>query len=402
MNQTMKTKSLILLASLAGVSLIGGFAAQAQTTNQPSYVAPSPYVAGATPNGRPAPSAPMPSPSGAVQSPALDKVQTAIDQSVPLNPEELKQLLTALTERQRAARQNVTGMPPTKPVTSVETLDLSPGATPPVIRLSVGEAATLSFADAAGRPWEIADNLNANGRAYDARLIAPHLYNITLKTRESANITLVLKGLPRPVVITVLPAGAETDYLKEYTIPKFLGGEPPAAVAASSKEGALSFNSPELINYLYRTPPKSARALKVDGLPGVIAWQIANNKMVVRTAGQVVIPAFSRRHAATDGVAVFEVPLSPVVSITEGGALHRVSISGYTVDTITTASSVPASTSITLAPLPIPTPTPAPIAKTTSTASTSTAAPMLANQQPAAQNTGVATAKTTSAIVLAK
>lgn len=250
-----------------------------------------------------------------------------------MTKEEVINLMTTLYERQQAGQQNVTGLPPAKPVTSVETLDLSPGATPPVVRVALGQGATLSFSDVAGRPWEIVDNKLFNGRAYEINLIGPHLMTVNLKSREPANITVVLKGLARPLVITALPATDETDYLKEYTIPKFIDGAPPANVAASAREGAVSFNSPELLNFLYRTPPKGARALAVAGLPGVMAWQTAGNKMVVRTSGQVVIPAFSRRHASPDGVAVFELPLSPVISITEGGALHRLSIAGYAVET---------------------------------------------------------------------
>lgn len=282
------------------------------------------------PAGRPAPAAPMPMP--------LPLVQNALDQSVPMTPEEVTQLMQKIFERQRAGQQNVTGVAPARPVTSVEMLDLSPGSPPPVIRVTLGQGTVLSFSDSAGRPWPIADNLNFNQRAYEAKLIGPHLYSVTLKTREPANLTIVLKDLARPIVITALPATDETDYLKEYTVPRFVDGVPPASVAASSREGALSFNAPELINFLYRTPPKSARALTTSGLPGVTAWQIAGNKIIVRTAGQVVIPAFSRRHSGTDGVTVFELPLSPVVSITEGGALHRISLGGYSVDNAANAA----------------------------------------------------------------
>ena len=280
------------------------------------------------PAGRPAPAAPMPRPL----------VQDALDQSAPMVPLEIIEFMQKTLERQRAGQQNVTGMAPAKPVTSVEMLDLSPGSPPPVIRVTLGQGTVLSFSDSAGRPWPIADNLNFNQRAYEAKLIGPHLYSVTLKTREPANLTIVLKDLARPIVITALPATNETDYLKEYTVPRFVDGVPPASVAASSREGALSFNAPELINFLYRTPPKSARALTTSGLPGVMAWQIAGNKIIVRTAGQVVIPAFSRRHSGTDGVTVFELPLSPVVSITEGGALHRISLGGYSVDSATTST----------------------------------------------------------------
>lgn len=306
----------------------------AESANPPNSAnAANPAVPVSMPSGRPA--APMPSP---LPSPVVDRVQNALEQAVPLTPTEVTRLMGELYERQRAGQQNVTGIPAAKPITSVEVLDLSPGAVPPVIRVALGQGAVLSFNDSAGRPWPILDNMNFNQRAYEGKLIGPHLYSVTLKSREPANLTIVLKDLARPIVITALPATDETDYLKEYTVPRFVDGLPPASVAASSREGTLSFNAPELINYLYRTPPKSARALTVAGLPGVMAWQISAEKMVVRTAGQVVIPAFSRRHSGTDGITVFELPLSPVVSITESGALHRISLGGYSVDSAALAA----------------------------------------------------------------
>lgn len=300
--------------------------------NQPVTQPQAPAQPAQQAAGRTAPSAPMPTPL------PFDKVGAAIDQSAPMTPNEIRKLMTELIERQQAGNENFTGRPPAKPVTSQEQVDLSPGSVPPVVRVAMGQGTILSFADAAGRPWPIADDRNFNDRAYDVKLVGPHLYSINLKKREAANMTVVLKGLARPIIITVLPATDETDYLKEYTIPKFLDDAPPATVTASSREGALSFNSPELLNYLYRTPPKGSKQLTVAGLPGVMVWQSGPTKMIVRTAGQVVIPAFSRRHGSTDGVTVFEVPLSPVVSITEGGALHRVSIGDYVVDTSSAAA----------------------------------------------------------------
>lgn len=296
-----------------------------------------------TPPGRPGPAAPMPQPMPS-PLPPIDKVQTLVDQVAPMDPAEVTKLLRLIYERQLAGQENVSGRPPAKPITSLETLDLSPGSTPPIIRLALGQGAVISFNDAAGRPWPIADNLNFNERAYTAKLIGPHLYSITLKAREPANLTVVLKDLARPIVITALPATDETDYLKEFTVPRFLGGEPPPTVVASSRDGGLSFNSAELINYLYRTPPKEARSLTVAGLPGVLAWQVPGNKMVVRTQGQLVIPAFSRRHGSVDGVTVFEIPLSPIVSITDGGTLYRVSVGGYSVETAATTANTPGAT----------------------------------------------------------
>lgn len=271
---------------------------------------------------------PMPAPL-----PPRDLVQDALDQTAPLSANDVRQFLGELLKRNQAAAENHTGRPPAKPVTRVETLDLSPGATPPVVRVAMGQGAVISFADAAGRPWVIADDINFNANAYEVKLIGPHLYTIKLNRPAAANITVVLKNLPRPVVITALPATDEADYLTEFTVPRFLDGVAPPSIAASVTSGALALNAPELLNYLYRTPPKEAKALAVLGLPGVLAWQNSSRTMVIRTAGMVVIPAWVRRHSSTDGVAVFEVPLSPVVTLAQDGLQHRINVSGFVVST---------------------------------------------------------------------
>lgn len=327
-----------VIASVASVSAMAQQTpAQVAPTLQPRYAAPSPYgvappsnpaVAAAVANGRerPAPAASMPTPL------PPSRVQQALEQVAPLAPDEVIVLRKEILQRQRAASENVTQRKPARPTTSAETLDLTPGATPPIIRVAVGQGAVLSFVDAAGRPWEIQDDQNFNDRAFAVRLLGPHLYSVTLKSAETAHIAVVLKGLSRPISVTAVPAVEEADYIKEFAVPRFIDGQPPAAIASSSAEGALAFNAPELLDFLYRTPPKSAKQLQSTGLPGVTVWQTSSTRMVVRTAGQVVIPAFSRRHGSSDGVAVYEVPLSPVVSITQGGALHRVQISGMAVE----------------------------------------------------------------------
>ena len=349
--QIRSMKPLAVGLALAGVTFLSASPASAQNTYSPrppygttpattsgsgvpavNQPAVQPQAPAQQAVGRSTPAAPMPMPL------PFDKVGSVVEGSAPMDPAEIRKLMNLLLQRIDAGNENFSGRPPAKPVTSQEQIDLSPGSTPPVVRVAMGQGTILSFADAAGRPWPIADDRNFNARAYEVKLVGPHLYSINLLKRESANMTVVLKGLARPIILTVNPATDETDYLKEYTIPKFLDDAPPAAVSASSREGALSFNSPELLNYLYRTPPKGSKQLTVAGLPGVMVWQSSPTKMIVRTAGQVVIPAFSRRHGSTDGPTVFEVPLSPVVSITEGGALHRVSVGDYIVDTSSAAA----------------------------------------------------------------
>ncbi|MBQ0916912.1 hypothetical protein KBW71_00410 [Hydrogenophaga aromaticivorans] len=278
--------------------------------------------------------APMPSPLPSGGGPDVNLVQEALDQAAPLTAQEIREFMQEFGSRTRAAAENHTGRPPARPVTSVEQLDLSPGATPPVVRVALGQGAVLSFQDAAGRPWPIVDNLNFNATAFTTKLIAEHLYSVAFKRNAPANLTVVLKGLARPIVITALPATEEADYLKEFTVPRFLDGAPPAAVSASASEGAITLNATELLNYLYRTPPATARELDVKGVPGVLAWQTGDSTMVIRTDGLVVLPAWVRRHVASDGMGVYEMPISPVVSISKNGSVQQLLLSGYNIPSI--------------------------------------------------------------------
>ena len=272
----------------------------------------------------------------ALPPPPPDLVQMGLDSVAPMSPEQVRKFMEELFRRQMAARENFTNRPAPKPVTSVQTLDLSPGATPPVVRVAVGQGSVLSFSDAAGRPWEIVDNINFHGNAFDVKLIGPHLYTIALKEPAAANVTVVLKDLPRPIVITAVPAQNEVDYLVEFTVPRFIGGRPPAAALATAADpSAPNFNAEALLNYLYRTPPKDAIALQVNGVSNVMAWQSSPTTMVVRTDGLLILPAWLRRHVATDGMGVYEVPLSPIISIARGGQVVRATISGFVVNATT-------------------------------------------------------------------
>ena len=75
------------------------------------------------------------------------------DGLMPLSPEEIKELRRAFNSTQKASAfvQDV----PAKPVSSTVMVDISPGASPPVVRLSSGFVSSLVFLDSTGAPWPI-------------------------------------------------------------------------------------------------------------------------------------------------------------------------------------------------------------------------------------------------------
>ena len=70
-----------------------------------------------------------------------------------MSPDQIKEVRYLYNETKQASA--VVEKVPAKPVASVIAVDLSPGATPPVIRLASGFVSSLIFLDSTGAPWPI-------------------------------------------------------------------------------------------------------------------------------------------------------------------------------------------------------------------------------------------------------
>ncbi|MNU01795.1 hypothetical protein D3C72_2453010 [compost metagenome] len=56
--------------------------------------------------------------------------------------------------------------------------------------------------------------------------------------------------------------------------------------------------------------------------------------MAVRTSAQILSPAWIRRQGSSDGVFVYQLPITPVVVISQGGELRSVALKGITVEPV--------------------------------------------------------------------
>ena len=311
------------------------------TAAQPAPASAGPAPAGALPQNGPSPQGALPSPAvapspqgnnAAMPTPYVATTQAVLDKISPLTPKEIVNLRKQIDERKDAFSENISGRPPARPTSTQTTVDLSPGGTPPVLRLTPRQGATIMFVDAAGRPWpvEAADNFNDAG--YAVAQMAEHVFSVGMKQPQIGNIAFKLKDIARPVSVTVMPAQDQTDYNLDLVVPKFVGGVPPTAMASAAP--APSHLSDDLMAYLYRTPPRDARRLNVggSGTDEIMAWQISPTSMAVRTSAQILSPAWMRRQGSSDGVFVYQLPLTPVVVISQGGELRNVALSGISVE----------------------------------------------------------------------
>ena len=332
---------LSLGATAQGVSRVSNPTAPsgpAPTQQSPGPLAGSPFAQNGPAPGQPGGALPSPatppaqSASAAMPTPYVATTQAVLDKIAPLTPKEIVNLRKQIDERKDAFTENISGRPPARPTSTQTTIDLSPGATPPVVRVSPRQGASITFIDAAGRPWpvEAADNFNV--AAYGVSAMAEHVYSVGMIQPQIGNVAFKLKDIVRPITVTIMPAQDATDYSLDLVIPKFVGGLPPTAMASASP--APSHLSDELMSYLYRTPPREARRLQVagSGTDEIMAWQISPTSMALRTSAQILSPAWMRRQGSPDGVFVYQLPITPVVVISQGGELRNVALGGISVE----------------------------------------------------------------------
>lgn len=255
---------------------------------------------------------PQPMPSPVVD---FDLTNEVIDRVSPFSPAEVRRLRGELEERERAWYENLGKRPQPKAVVSEYRLDLSPGATPPVVRVTLGQGALVTFLSADAKPWPIKESDNFNSKGIRVTQLSAHVLSVSLLSPyATGSVGVILDGLASGVTFSVVPAQAETDHRAEMIVPRML------AVAEGGQVGESyvpmpGFNTAELSQYLLKIPPPTARELKIVGNIDVRAWQSSKDRMVVRTAMTVVSPAAFKRHSSADGTHVYEMPLSPVITV---------------------------------------------------------------------------------------
>lgn len=262
---------------------------------------------------------PTPSEKEVIDSLAFDGVE---QQLFPLSPEQILRLKQMFNTAEYAKASPV-GTPP-KPTATSQFVNLSPGSTPPVIRLSQGFVSSLVFLDSTGSPWPIA--------AYD--LGDPTAFNIqwdktsntlmiqSLKIYTYGNLAVRLKGLNTPVMLTLIPGQKAVDYRVDLRVQ----GYGPNAQSMPMEEGLPPSASAILLHVLDGVPPAGSTRLAVSG-GDARAW-LANEKMFVRTNLTILSPGWIGSMTSADGMHAYEMQKSPVLLVSWHGKVMQLKVEG--------------------------------------------------------------------------
>lgn len=254
-----------------------------------------------------------------IDSKAFEEV---IRQKFPLSPAQILRLKQAYhaTEFADAA---TAGTPP-KPTATSQFVNLSPGSTPPVIRLSQGFVSSLVFLDSTGAPWPIS--------AYD--LGDPSAFNIqwdktsntlmiqAMKLYNYGNLAVRLRGLNTPVMLTLIPGQKAVDYRVDLRVQ----GYGPNAKVMPMEEGIPPSANDVLLHILDAVPPDGSIRLTVSG-GDARAW-LFEDKMYVRTNLTILSPGWIGSMTSADGMHAYEMQKSPVLLVSWHGKVMQLKVEG--------------------------------------------------------------------------
>ena len=308
----------IRYASVVALSLVLPAAALAtgeQQQAQPQAAQPAPVPA----TGQPIPNLP--------KLPTINQeaYKAVTEESAPLTPEQIRALRKIVDDAERAAAAPPRFVP--KPVSTTVTALLTPGATPPVVRLASNYVTSILFVDQFGIPLNVLDVTPGGASAFtitwsQEQKLTNKIDVSPKSTYANGNVSVLLDGISTPVSLTLVSGQREVDYRVDVRVKgRFLAGS--ASAAAALPEGV----NPAMLTMLDGVAPDGSRSL-ISSNPDVQAWEF-RNRFYVRTGLTLLSPAYITTVHSADGTAVYEIPPTPVLVTLVGGAPAQVSLTGY-------------------------------------------------------------------------
>jgi len=271
--------------------------------------------------------------------PTLKKIQ-------PFTPGQIRSMNKRFNDNEAA--MNYKFVTPIPRISS-QTVSLSAGSSIPQVRVFPNASTTITFSDATGHPWVLgAPPYNSSDSGCGAQggqsqqqqqpvgtLCVRYIPGASVFTVQpvseyaSGNITVMLKGLPVPIIVNVVSvdpsAKAKTvdvDYRLDLRIPK---RGPDTPVVSATPESKISLYDKQLQQFLDGIPPEEAQRVKLHNAPNQTqAWQIGD-ELYLRTQLQLQ-DEFEKTLSSIDGTHIYVLPVTPVLTLSDNGNAREVSV----------------------------------------------------------------------------
>lgn len=237
----------------------------------------------------------------------------------PLTPEQILSIRDRYEDTLRAKQS--TSMSPPKPTISSQFVKLSPGSTPPIVRLLEGFVSSVVFLDSTGAVWPIESynvgdpnsfNLQWNGKDNIIVIQAKTLF-------KYGNLIVRLEGLDTPVVVTLIPGQKEVDYRRELRI----SGYGPNSNAGNNNQDATVENR-VLLDFLDGVIPMQSEMLSTNS--NEVDAYLYNGKLFLKTDYTLVSPAWDGKVSSSSGSNAYEIQNISNIIISKNGILQNVEV----------------------------------------------------------------------------
>lgn len=246
-----------------------------------------------------------------------------LDRISPLNPEQIVEMRKQQDRTQRA----VATMPdaPPRPVSSTLTVDLSPGANPPVIRLGFGFVTSIVFVDSTGQSWPIADYNLGNPKYFNIQWDKKTntLFMQSTTPHNNGNLAVRLATLNTPIMISLVSGQRDIDYRVDVQVP----GRGPNALTQVVTDTLPSAPNPLLLSVLDGIPPPGSQELEVCGGCGR-AW-LYKGRLIFRSQLMLLSPAWIATVSSLDGTRVYELNPTPLLIASHNGQPVKIVLKGF-------------------------------------------------------------------------
>ncbi len=243
----------------------------------------------------------------------------------PLTPQQI-QILNNMLDATQRAQATPANMEAPQPTSTSLFVNLSPGATPPVIRLSRGFVSSLVFIDSTGAPWPIESydigNPSVFHLAWDKK--SNTLMVQARATYTYGNLAVKLVNLDTPVMLTLVPGQKVVDYRVDLRVE---GLGPHAKQGMMQGAGLPSQASQTLLNILEGVPPSGAKRLSVDENIAQV-WLVGSNTMYVRSQFNLISPAWVSTMSSADGMNAYQLQTTPMLLLSRYGKVMQVKVEG--------------------------------------------------------------------------
>jgi intracellular multiplication protein IcmK len=280
----------------------------------------APPAAGTSSTGAPAAQMVDPSLFGTLHDPSF---QGMTGKMFPMTAEQIRAFRDIYETTKR-----ITAEPPRtppKPMVSSQTISLSPGTQPPIVRLANGYVTSVVFVDQTGAPWPVTAYSVGNPKAFNIAWDTES--NLLMIQGQGAyvsgNMAVTLKKLDTPIMLTIVSEQSIVDYRVDFRV---MGRGPNAngSIIGSS----MPQNSNQLLmNLLDGVPPSDARVLEVEGADGQ-AW-LRGSVMFLRTPLTVLSPSWQATMSSPDGTKVYQMNPTPMVLVSDRGQSVALKVKGF-------------------------------------------------------------------------